>query len=251
MGRATFTHPRFRVIRLLGEGGMGRVYLARDLLGKGAEGGPLEVALKVYPSRSSDARLKKEFLALRELHHPGIARAYHFGAAAGGEPFFTMERVTGDAIDVHLARASKPASTARGNRVDPGAAAARLAAALRLFTEAAAAAAYLHRRRVLHLDIKPANILVVDPGGGLPPRPVLIDFGLARAAGDAGSIGHATLPFAPPEILAGHTPTAASDVYALGATFHRSLSGRNPYPGTRRRRRPRLPSPAARPLSPG
>src|SRR5688572_30456767 len=231
MGGASFKHPRFRVIRLLGEGGMGRVYLARDLLGKSAEGGPPEVALKVYPSRASDARLKKEFLALRELHHPAIARAYHFGAAAGGESFFTMEHVRGQAIDVHLSRAAR-AAAAKGSRAEPvPLAPTRLAAGLRLFTDACAAAAYMHRRRVLHLDIKPANILVVDPGGGLPPRPVLIDFGLARAAGETGSIGHATLPFAPPEILAGHTPTAASDVYALGATFRRALSGRNPYPG--------------------
>src|SRR5436309_11690772 len=95
----TFRHPRYRILRLLGEGGMGRVYLASDRL----EGGH-RVALKVYPARYYDERLKKEFLALRQLHHPSIARALHFGLSeTDGAPFFTMEYVEGETIDRYLA----------------------------------------------------------------------------------------------------------------------------------------------------
>src|SRR5688572_19898762 len=93
-----FRHPRYELARVLGKGGMGTVYLARDLL----EGGR-EVALKVYPARCHHERLRDEFLALRSIHHPGIARALHFGLSeSNGAPFFTMEHVEGDPLDRHL-----------------------------------------------------------------------------------------------------------------------------------------------------
>ncbi|MBI4600336.1 MAG: sigma 54-interacting transcriptional regulator [Planctomycetes bacterium] len=214
MGREpAFRHPRYETLRLLAEGGMGKVHLARDLL----EG--REVALKVYPARYNDERLRAEFLALKDLHHPGVARALHFGVSETDRaPFLTLERIRGQPIDRHLAS------------IDPSLRARETA---RLFASTAAAVAYLHRRGVLHLDLKPDNILVVDAGPGAAPEPVLIDFGLVRASADAaGALGHATLPYAPPEVFQGEPPTPASDVYSLAAAFYRLFSGRYPVEGT-------------------
>jgi DNA-binding NtrC family response regulator/tetratricopeptide (TPR) repeat protein len=202
---------------------MGRVYLARDVL----EGGR-PVALKVYPSRYYDERLRREFLALRELRHPGVARAFHFGVSTRDRaPFFTLEYVEGRPLGEHLARERGPGAKGRPTG------AAKLAAALRLLRRTAAALAYLHRRGVLHLDIKPDNILVVPLGSGGRPQPVLIDFGLVRAVHARETpVGHATLPYAPPELFTGLPPSPASDVYSLAATFYRLLSGRPPVQGT-------------------
>ena len=210
--RSTFRHPRFEIIRDLGEGGMGRVHLARDLLSG------REVALKVYPARSDHARLESEFLALRSLHHPSVARALHLGVSSlDGAPFLVLEKVPGEPLDRWLA--ARPPAT-------------RGAEALRLLVAAASAVAYFHRRGMLHLDLKPANILVVEPGAGLPPRPVIIDFGLVRSTtAPAKSLAHATLPYAAPEVLAGGAPTPASDVYSLAAAFFRAVAGRYPVEG--------------------
>src|SRR5262249_51700334 len=93
-----FLHRRYRLLRLLGEGGMGRVHLAEDLLLDRAR-----VALKVYPSGTAPDLLRREFLTLKALRHPGIARAFHFGTSeADGSPFFTMEPIAGAPLDPDL-----------------------------------------------------------------------------------------------------------------------------------------------------
>jgi len=218
----SFRHLRFEIDRLLATGGMGKVYLARDLLE-----GERQVALKVYPARYPQDRLRNEFLALRELHHPGIARALHFGLSeTDAAPFFTLEYVRGEPIDQYL---SAPGTS---RPLDPGAQAKHTAAVLELFLAVTAVVAYLHRRGVLHLDIKPDNILVVDLGHNLAPRPVLIDFGLVRnISAPATSLGHATVPYAPPEVFVGDAPSPASDVYSLAATFYHLVAGRLPVAG--------------------
>ena len=218
----SFRHLRFKIDRLLAEGGMGSVYLARDLL----EGGR-QVALKVYPARYPEDRLRNEFLALRELHHPGIARALHFGLSeTDAAPFFTLEYVRGEPIDKYLATSSTSLSIDRKTNSK------RTAAVVELFLAVTAVVAYLHRRGILHLDIKPDNILVVDLGHNLAPRPVLIDFGLVRSiSAPATHLGHATVPYAPPEVFVGELPSPASDVYSLAATFYHLIAGRLPVTG--------------------
>ena len=217
--RPVFRHPRYELVRLIGEGGMGRVYLARDRL-QGSS-----VALKLYPARAYDERIRSEFLALRELRHPAIAKALHFGVSeTSGAPFFTLEYVEGSSLADYVA------SLAAGA---PAAAERRLAAALWIFTVVTSAVAYLHRRGILHLDVKPDNILVVDLGPDFPPHPVLIDFGLVHRPSSRGArFAHGTLPYMAPEFFSGGAPGPPADVYALGATFYRVLSGRYPIPGT-------------------
>ncbi len=192
---------------------MGKVFLARDLLEDDRE-----VALKVYPASYYHARLKDEFLALKSLYHPGVARALHFGVSeSDGAPFFTLEFIRGNPLHAFV-------DTLPGE--------ARSLATAQLLLKTTRAVAYLHRRGVLHLDLKPDNILVVGSTSGLPPRPVLIDFGLVRLVGEACvSPGHATLPYAPPESFTGAAPTRASDVYSLAAAFYRVFSGRYPVEG--------------------
>ncbi len=208
-----FRHPRYVLRELLGEGGMGRVYLADDVL---APSRP--VALKIYRSMDDAERLRAEFAALRRLRHPGIARALDFGVSDrdssghGAHPFFTMERVEGESLADRLAR---NASTTTSEEAEE------------ILERVILSVAFLHRRGLLHLDIKPPNILV--PGRVGDPWPVLIDFGLVRArSGDATPMGRGTLPFAAPEIFRGEPPTAASDVYSLAATFYSVLGGRPP-----------------------
>ena len=184
---------------------MGRVYLAEDRLADSRS-----VALKIYPSRFFDERLRTEFLALRHLHHPSISRAYDFGRSeTDGAPFFTLEYVSGDPL----------------TRVTPtNLTEAWLQRALSLFVRVSGALAYLHRRGVLHLDVKPDNVLV--RGQGDSAIPVLIDFGLVRAiASTETSLGMATLPYAAPEMFTGAQPAPAVDIYGLGATFYRVFSG--------------------------
>lgn len=216
---AEFRHARYELVRLLGEGGMGRVHLARDLLEDG-----LEVALKVYPPRFGDERLRREFLALRDLHHPGVARAFHYGVSElDGAPFFTLEFVAGKTLTDFLDGPNATGKPLRGKVQD---------LALELLRRTATALAYLHRRSILHLDLKPENILVTDRGPGFGVQPVLIDFGLVRALHtDSAPLGYATLPYAAPEILRGRSPTPASDVYSLGATFYRVFAGEPPVRG--------------------
>jgi DNA-binding NtrC family response regulator/serine/threonine protein kinase/tetratricopeptide (TPR) repeat protein len=221
--RASFHHPRYRLSGLLGEGGMGRVYLAEDRLDENRQ-----VAVKVYPSRFSDERLRREFVALRELRHPSIARAFHFGfSEEDGAPFFTLEYVKGKSLTEALwGTFGEP--VAELATLPPG----FLEAALSLFKKTAAALAYLHRRDVLHLDVKPENILLCEPELGPDSRPLLIDFGLVRAYGGAKvPVGHATLPYAAPELLGGKPPTPACDVYSLAATFYHAFAARPPVAG--------------------
>jgi DNA-binding NtrC family response regulator/serine/threonine protein kinase/tetratricopeptide (TPR) repeat protein len=213
---------------------MGRVWLAEDqLLDRSL------LALKAYPPATPAGLLRREFQTLRELRHPGIARAFHFGTAeSDGAPFFTMEYIAGAPLDRHLERLRDRRPEDAGRPV--------LLSALDLFIQAAAAAGHLHRRGLLHLDLKPANILVQDPGreaaaagpgrrgrkrGTADGQPlvVLIDFGLIRTLGAAdGGPRRGTAPFMAPEIFAGEEVDARADVYALGVTFYRALTGRYP-----------------------
>lgn len=217
--RPVFRHPRYELVRLIGEGGMGKVYLAQDRL-QGSS-----VALKLYPARAYDDRIRSEFLALRELRHPAIAKALHFGISeSSGAPFFTLEYVEGSSLADYVASLAPGA---------PDAAERKLAATLWIFTVVTSAVAYLHRRGILHLDVKPDNVLVVDLGPDVPPHPVLIDFGLVcRPSSRGARFAHGTLPYMAPELFSGGPTGPPADVYALGATFYRVLSGRCPIPGT-------------------
>ncbi len=207
---------RYEIISLLGSGGSSAVYEAeQDLPHR-------RVALKVLRSlplldELSRARLDREIRALARLDHPGIARIYDAGVADDGVAFIAMELVTGRHLTDH-AQAAALDQTAR----------------LALFREVCAAIEYAHQRGVIHLDLKPSNIVVSSAG-----RAKVLDFGLARVVADdstrASIVGGAgalcgTLAYMSPE-RAGESPAAPnvrSDVYSLGAVLFELLSGTPP-----------------------
>ncbi len=220
---------------------MGRVHLAEDRL----EGGQ-RVALKVYPPGTPSDLLRREFLALRALRHSGIARAYHFGLSeTDGAPFFTMEHIAGEPLHRFMDRLREETAIGRARAGPPRLSRDRLsrdrpadreflAGALDLLLQAALACGHLHRRGLLHLDLKPGNLLVAGEtsnGGGdgtASPTLTLIDFGLIREVGAAAAVPRGTLPFMAPELFAGERADPRADIYALGVTFYLALTGRHP-----------------------
>ncbi len=205
---------------VLGRGGMGTVYLGwqQEL--------EREVALKVLaPSYATDSTMRKRFRAearaTAALHHRHIVPIYDYGEAQG-VLFFAMERVDGMSLDKHIAVARQ-----RGEKpMQPLDAARR-------FAGVADALGLAHRRRLLHRDVKPGNILVGKDG-----TLALTDFGLAKALDQAsmrltaqggGFLG--TLHYSSPEQALGDELTPASDLYALGVTIFEALTGELPRAG--------------------
>ena len=212
-----------RVIALLGEGGMGEVYLAEDTR--------LErrVAVKLLKRRLDDASLARRFRherrVLAALTHPNVARLYGGGTTPEGRPYLVMEYVEGEPLDRFCDR--------RGLGVT-----ARLA----LFRKVCAAVSYAHQNLVVHRDLKPANIRVTPEG-----EPKLLDFGVAKLLDPEGSTGTRADPtmtlaaamtpeYASPEQLRGEAITTASDVYSLGVVLFELLCGERPC--TLKNRRP-------------
>jgi tetratricopeptide (TPR) repeat protein len=198
------------LVRLLGRGGMGSVFLAHRTDGEVEQ----RVAIKFVPNTTSSPAFRNRFLQERQilasLQHPGIARLLNAGHTAGGHPYFAMEYVDGTAIDVYA---------------DP----LQLPEKLGLFLRVCDAVSYAHRCLVIHRDIKPSNILVDSSG-----QPKLLDFGIARMLDDAADRALTrerllTPEYASPEQVGGAAHTTATDVYSLGAVLYRLLTGRSPH----------------------
>ncbi|MCA8950455.1 MAG: serine/threonine protein kinase [Planctomycetes bacterium] len=208
----------YEIKGLLGRGGMGTVYLARQ------EDLERDVALKVLsPAYSADPTMRKRFRAearaTAALHHRHIVPIYDYGEAQG-MMFFTMERVEGMSLDKHIAAARHM----RRPHMDATEAAHR-------FAGVADALGLAHRRRLLHRDVKPGNILVADDG-----TLALTDFGLAKALDNVsanltskggGFLG--TLHYSSPEQALGDDLTPASDLYSLGVTIFETVTGELPF----------------------
>jgi eukaryotic-like serine/threonine-protein kinase len=203
------------LLRLLGVGGMGEVWLARR-----AEGGlQREVALKLPLSNRWDlaARFSLERDILARLEHPNIARLYDAGVSAEGQPYLAMEMVHGEPITVF--------SDAR--RLD-------IEARIALFAQVLTAVQFAHANLVLHRDLKPSNILVTEAG-----EVRLLDFGIAKLlAADApapqGTLtefagGMLTPAYASPEQVLQEPLSTVSDVYSLGVVLFELLTGKPPY----------------------
>ena len=206
----------YRLIREIGRGGMGAVWLAERADGLMKR----EVALKLPILAASRAALAERFAREREilapLVHPHIARLYDAGFADDGQPFLALEYVAGEPITAYCDRSALSIAT----RVE-------------LFHQVLSAVQYAHANLVLHRDLKPSNILV-GPQGEIK----LLDFGIAKlmTAGAAHETaltqlaGRALTPdYAAPEQVNGAPLTTASDVYALGVVLYELLAGVRPY----------------------
>jgi Nif-specific regulatory protein len=193
---------RYRLIRLLGEGGAAHVWLAED----SAAGGL--VALKTLPldRRIPADHLKTEFSRLSRIAHPNVVGVHEFGMAADGSPYFTMDFIDGLPL---------------GDSVSAG----DLSDVLPLLEGAAAGLEAIHSAQLIHGDVKPANILVLRGEQGAVR---LVDLNLASAGASRSRAG-GTPGFVAPEVLAGEPLTALSDLYGLGAAFYTALAGRAPH----------------------
>ncbi len=208
MGRQASINARYQVIRPLGEGGIGSVYLVRDA----AQGGKL-VALKILREGSIDAaaveRFKNEFTSMARLTHPNLAEVYDFETEEDtGRHFLTMEYIDGQ--DFSALR--WPVIQARFDDVA---------------VQCLRGLDYIHSRNLLHNDIKPQNLLFRQSF-----QVKILDFGLAQTQADAGAAGlSGTIHYLAPERLRGETPDARSDLYSLGVVFYQLLTGELPFGG--------------------
>ena len=203
----------YRILREIGSGGMGVVYLAgRD----GAAAGEL-YALKIvrWPSPELSRRFQQEQAILSRLEHRNVARLLDIGKTAGEKPYLVMEYVEGEPIHRYCERMGLA-----------------LEEKLRLFRQVCAAVRYLHQNLVIHKDLKPANILVTADG-----TVKLVDFGIAKLLEASGVLGSSvetsaglmTPDYASPEQIRGGPVSTLTDVYALGILLYESLAGANPF----------------------
>jgi tetratricopeptide (TPR) repeat protein len=217
----------WRVVELLGRGGMGEVWLAERADGAYAGQAAIKVVRAGRSSASVLARFAVEQQALARLSHPHITHLLDAGRTADGQPYFVMERVSGQPID--KACEGRP-----------------LPERLGLFLQLTDAVAHAHRQLLVHRDLKPSNVLVTESG-----EVKLLDFGIAKALDatapvpDAGSLELESTddesaltragerPFSPryasPEQVRGEAVGTATDVYSLGVLLYVMLTGVSPY----------------------
>ncbi|MGH3561711.1 MAG: serine/threonine-protein kinase PknH/PknJ, partial [Mycobacterium sp.] len=207
----------YRIERVLGTGGMGAVYVAANPTL------PRHDALKVLSadlSRDADfrARFTREADVAAALDHPNIVSVYNRGQTEHGELWIAMQFVDGTDADAAL----------RAGTMTPW-------RAVHIVVEVAKALDYAHAHGVVHRDVKPANFLVSGPVGQAE-RALLGDFGIARALDDVGltvtGSVMATVAYAAPEVLSGMPFDGRADIYSMGCTLFRLLTGKTPFPPT-------------------
>lgn len=203
----------YEIIRELGTGGMGAVFLAERRDGKFSR----QVAIKMLRREFDTAAIRKNFERekniLAALAHPHIATLLDTGQTDDGVPYLVMEYVDGLPVDEFCYR----------NGLDLG-------SRLKLFNKICDAVAVAHRNLIVHRDIKPSNILVTADG-----VPKLLDFGISKIIGAESGDGSTTLlgamtpEYAPPEQIGCQNVTTAADIYSLGIVLYEMLTGSHPF----------------------
>ena len=206
----------YEIIRELGRGGMGAVYLAERADGVYRQRVALKVLKRGLDTEVLRQRFRRERQILARLEHPNIARLYDGGTTTEGLPYLVMEYVDGEPISQNC--------VARGLTAR---------ARLKLFQKVCSAVHFAHQNLVIHRDLKPSNILVTSDG-----EPKLLDFGIAKLLDqtEVGALSETvthlrmmTPEYASPEQFAGQGVTTASDVYTLGVLLYEILTGLPPY----------------------
>lgn len=211
-GEGTLLANRYRVVRQLGQGGMGSVWLAEDTKLRNRL-----FAIKMLPSvlvrnKKAYRQLGDEALVAMKLTHPNIVTLRAF-EEDNGNPFLVMDYIDGQTLDDYLAEKGKISEDE----------------AIKLLKPIAAALDYAHDERVVHRDIKPANVMIRNDG-----HPFILDFGIAREIQETmtrvtGKLSSGTLLYMSPEQLRGWSPTAAQDIYSFSAMVYECVAGHPPF----------------------
>ncbi len=228
LGVGSTINDRFKLEKLLGRGGMGEVYLATDKRKVEAQDKNPYVAMKVLGENfkrhpQAFIALQREARKTQELAHPNIVTVYDFDRQ-GESVYLTMEALSGKPMDEEIR------SEARAPEV-----------AIDMITQCTKGLAYAHEKGLVHSDLKPGNVFILDDG-----KVKLLDFGIARAfksgkdldeksaqsqdtVFDAGELGALTPAYASLEMINGDEPHLADDVYAMGLIAYELLTGKHPF----------------------
>lgn len=207
----------YRLISLIGQGGMGAVWLAERSDGRFERKAAVKFLGAALMGHGGEERFKREGSILGRFSHPNIAELLDAGVSSSGQPYIVLEYVEGEQIDRYC----------DSRRLD-------VPARIRIFLDVLGAVAHAHSNLIVHRDIKPSNVLVSKDG-----QVKLLDFGIAKLLEGEGQQGAATVltheagsaltpEYAAPEQVTGDPVTTATDVYSLGVLLYLLLSGQHP-----------------------
>lgn len=206
---------KYRIVREIGYGGMGTVFLAERSDGEFEQKVALKIIRQTVADSGAEQRFRRERKILAGLNHPNIAQLHDGGISELGELYFAMEYIEGRPITLFADQ--------KGLSIEER---------LRLFLKVCSAVSFAHRNLTVHRDIKPTNILVTQDR-----EPKLLDFGLAKMI-DQGvadeettaTVMRAFTPaYASPEQILGRPVSTASDIYSLGVVLYELLAGKKPF----------------------